>query len=94
MLTTLFGVRPGSVFLLDAGGAAAGAGAGMPSPDSLASPGSDVTDPELLAWIARVAVANELFTMAEVRVGLAMDHLPCVLLPSPSSLLCSALLLS
>lgn len=31
------------------------------------SPGSDVADSELLAWLARVAASNDLFALAEVR---------------------------
>ena len=33
---------------------------------TIGSPGSDVADSELLGWLARVAVSNELFKLAEV----------------------------
>jgi hypothetical protein len=42
----------------------AGTAAGGPPSGS---PGSDVADSELLAWLARVAASNDLFALAEVR---------------------------
>lgn len=41
------------------------------------SPGSDVADSELLAWIARVAAANDLFKLAEVCQGVNCQFFLC-----------------